>query len=266
MMHRWTSTIGTAVLMVQLIACSRSKTRGALEPEPSNSRREVTTNSSNGRDERTRPMLEIPVPKSDAEVIRVRDMNARIAFILAMVQYWDSTKGIAMPFGSLPSQIKADITGWHGTFFKDSCRLFEKESSCRVVLGEGDKREDVVIRDFASEGQVVTTYETSRQVALLLPMREARPNDGESLRLALTKLAANCVHGDLEGEVALTTDPYQLIWTAPFWHSRVDAGTLAGRIFVLLYKRVNQLVGFADGLWFDDKSRAAVKTLGASKR
>ncbi len=75
MMHRWTSTIGTAVLIVQLIACSRSKTRGALEPEPSNSRREVTTNSSNGRHERTRPMLEIPVPRSDAEAIRVRDMT-----------------------------------------------------------------------------------------------------------------------------------------------------------------------------------------------
>jgi hypothetical protein len=219
-------------------------------------------------------MLEIPVPKSTAEVIRVRDMNARIAYILAMVQYWDSAKVTPMQVDSLPGQVKAEMTGWRRSFFQESCPLFEQESSCRVVLGETDKREDAIIRDFAYEGQVVTTYETARQVALFLPMRDAKPNEAESLHQALTRLSASCLNAEiswglrvpseLEVGVALTTDPYRLIWTAPFWHSRVDAGTFGGRIFVLLYKRVNQLVGFADGLWFDDEFRAQVKALSGS--
>ncbi len=84
----------------------------------------------------------------------------------------------------------------------------------------------------------------ARSSRILAGSSRRRAAVGKSLRLALTKLTANClnadlswglrVHGDLEGEVALTTDPYQLIWTAPFWHSRVDAGTFADRIFVLL--------------------------------
>lgn len=218
--------------------------------------------------------LEIPPQPSEQEATRVRSMNERIAHVLQMVRYWDGTSSVPVPREMLPTQIQADMLRWRQEFLKESCPIAATEQNCRAIAMDSDSREDVVICDAQIGERKATIYETARQIGLLVSTDVRDASDAESLHESVREISAVCLAADLrwqlrassavDGPVALSTNIYQNIWNATSWDKRVDAGTLDNRIYILLYKRINQVFGLASSQWFDEDFRAQVKALSGS--
>jgi hypothetical protein len=232
------------------------------------------------RDSRTlqgrKDILEDSPPPNAVQASTAREMNKHVEYMLKTVKTWEKARAIPMRFEQLPAQVRAEMIGWSHDFFLETCPLVASPESYRLILASKEIRDDVVARDFLLGERKGTLYETEGEVVLVTPATDRETQELDELHTAVHHFSQVCLNASLtwkvrprcatEGPFALSSSPYQTIWTGPFWHSRVDAGTFDQRLFILLYKRIGQLFGLKGGEWFDKDFRAHVKTLTKSPR
>jgi hypothetical protein len=264
--------IVATVLLLCALACSRGTPQGTTRPVGTCRNSTVPTATTTTRESRPlqegKDRLENSPPPNDVQASKALEMNKHVARMLQTVKTWEKVRPLPIPVEQLPEKVYAEMAGWAHEIFKEGCPLVALPETYRVILASDETKDDAVVRDFLLGERKGTLYETEGQIMLLAPSTTNEATELDELYAAVHEFSKTCLAANLtwrlrprceiEGPNALSSSPYQTIWTGPFWYSRVDAGTFDSRLFVLLYKRIGQRFGLGGGAWFDNEFRLRV--------
>jgi hypothetical protein len=174
---------------------------------------------------------------------------------------------------ALPDDLRVDSRMWCRRFFApvgDPHLVAKAALAARTASGAPD----LLRHEYAMEGfHVIAVESRSFTVVQISPTTGRFDALAEDAKKAFVQRAAETllnlrdsqhswtvpVPDRLPEGVRFSTNPDQDLLLMFNWTSRMDGGVLGGKPYFLLFKKVDQIVGFySDEHWFDDEFRARV--------
>jgi hypothetical protein len=198
-----------------------------------------------------------------------REVGTRIDAWLAAVDDVDPSdwKPIA-DTAELPAQARADSRYWCDQVFCRGANPYDAPDTTRAIRCGAGCAPDLVRHDYTADGLLLHVVESRNFLLVSIDRRSldvlALP-EGE--RAAAVARAAQtifraplsfCLCKPPADGALFCTDPHADPMLVASWAERADGGVRGGELWFACYKRVSQLVGFANpAQWFRDERCSA---------
>jgi hypothetical protein len=194
--------------------------------------------------------------------------NEWIEYRLALLDSVQAGPLHNVPFSDLPPQVQAELAGWHGRMIQPG-RGPEDSPEVSYSVHFSTKPEELdVVRSTWSIGNVkLTAFDDTMFISIWSRPKDAI-TDEATARAAVERLAGFLLSHAAPFEAreptsaetwAFSTAPTVNHTSMPFWFNRIEGGIHAGHVYLLAWKRKNQLIGFEGAVWFDQQFRQRLK-------
>jgi hypothetical protein len=245
--------------------CSRA-TNGTSELEAMSTK--VNSESVPSRDGSTG--TQAPTVTQELSASEKRDFeraaNQSIAYRLDLMRRMRRMRPTAVPLDSLSPFVKVNSDRWMEKFLRPEALPSRSAAEVKYsAYPKGPVLLDTLITTWTWNGMRLRAFQDYAVVVLFI---ETPLQGSGELHSRLSAVGTSMLRTPitlekrtrttLEGE-AFSTAPYVYINSMPSWAHRIDAGTLDGAPFFILYKRIAQLGAFHGPEWFPAEFRKQLK-------